>query len=72
MLGTEYFSIIKENGLYQIRHTFQLPKTAAAKGKKYFPYGKWTVYGRTETLEQAFRAADALVEKMVHRAMLPK
>lgn len=72
VLGTEYFSIIKQNGLYQIRHTVQLPKTASTKGKKFFPYGKWTVYGRTETLEQGFRAGDALAEKMVPRAMLPK
>ncbi|KAJ9112231.1 hypothetical protein QFC22_006315 [Naganishia vaughanmartiniae] len=62
---SEYYSIVRENGLFQIRHTFQLPKEMAKEGKKFSPFRKPTTYGRTETLEAAFRAADALVEKMV-------
>ncbi|KAJ9092531.1 hypothetical protein QFC21_006762 [Naganishia friedmannii] len=64
---SEYYSIVRENGLFQIRHTYQLPKEMAREGKKFSPFRKPTIHGRTETLEAAFRAGDALVEKMIPR-----
>jgi hypothetical protein len=70
--GTDIFSIIKDYSLFQVRHTYKLPNAGGGKGKSSPPYGKWTVMGRTESLEQAFRAGDVLVEKMVPRTLLPK
>jgi hypothetical protein len=65
--NSEYYSIVRENGMFLIRHTFQLPKEMAKEGKKFSPFRKPTTYGRAETLEAAFRTGDALVDKMVPR-----
>jgi hypothetical protein len=68
--GTEFFSIIKENSIFQIRHGREIPNVDGEDGgtaNKFAPqHGETRVFGRTESLEQAFQTADAFVEKMIN------
>jgi hypothetical protein len=68
--GTEFFSIIKENSIFQIRHGREIPNVDGEDGgtanNSVPQHGETRVFGRTESLEQAFQTADAFVEKMVN------
>lgn len=70
-LGSDVFSITKSNTIYRISHMHKPFNTAGDKGRSFVP-PKWTIFGRAQTLQEAFRFGDALIERMVARSLLPK
>lgn len=69
--GTDVFSITKSNTIYRISHMHKSFNTAGDNGRIFVP-PKWTIFGRAQSLQEAFRFGDALIERMVARSLLPK
>lgn len=70
-MGQGYFSIVRDKGLYVLRHAYRLEP-----GEKRFaaqnPFSTLKIHGRAETLDQIFKMGDKLTEKLVPRSLLPQ
>jgi hypothetical protein len=62
--GHGNFSIIKNGELYEIRYAAEIPKALGYKQT----HAKNRVIGQEASLREAFRAADALVQRVAGRS----
>lgn len=67
-MGYGYFSIVKQNTMWAVRHAMMLPAEVRSKS----PYSALRVYGRTDDLGQAITMGDRLAERLVPKTILPQ
>ncbi len=60
------FSIVHQDGVFLIRHGAPIPKELGLK----MPTTQARVHGQEATLDQAFKAGDALVRRILPRSKL--